>query len=82
MLLNATNTIEGFGIVGNNGMSLINGPSGTLLANVPGQTLVIDGSGGLTNNGTMQANAGPTIQVSSKLSNLTVSGGPVLERCL
>ena len=77
-LLNAMNTIQGYGIVGNSGMSLINGPAGTLLANVSGQTLVFNGSGVLTNNGTMQANPGATIQVSSNLSNLTVNGGPVL----
>jgi fibronectin-binding autotransporter adhesin len=77
-LLNATNTIQGYGVIGNGVMSMINGSAGTLLANVSGQTLVVNGSGVLTNNGTMQANSGATLQVSSNLSNLTSSGGPVL----
>lgn len=77
-LTNATNTIQGYGIIGNSGLSVINGQSGTLLASVAGQTLLINGIGSLTNNGLMQANAGATLQVSSNLTNLTVSGGPVL----
>ena len=73
-LLNATNTIQGYGVIGNSGLSVTNGFAGTLLANVSGQTLVINGSGILTNNGTMQANAGATLQVNSNFSNLVASG--------
>jgi hypothetical protein len=78
-LANATNTIQGYGIIGNSGLSVINGAGGTVLANVSGQTLLINATGGLTNNGTMQADAGATLQVNSNLTNSVVDGGPGLD---
>ncbi|MGD1031904.1 MAG: choice-of-anchor D domain-containing protein, partial [Opitutaceae bacterium] len=75
-LTNADNTIEGFGVIGNGTLAVING--GTLLANSAGNTLLVNGSGGLTNNGTLQANAGSTLQVTSNLTNFsagTLTGG-------
>ena len=74
-LTNATDTIQGYGIIGNSGLSVINNVGGTLLANVSGQTLLINGTGSLTNNGVLQANAGATLGVSANLTNLTISGG-------
>jgi len=74
-LTNASDTIQGYGMIGNSGLSVINGASGTLLANVSGQTLLINGTGGLTNNGALQANAGATLQVNSNLTNLVGSWG-------
>jgi hypothetical protein len=74
-LTNATDTIQGYGIIGNSGLSVINNVGGTLLANVSGQTLLINGTGALTNNGVLEANAGATLGVSANLTNLTISGG-------
>ena len=38
-LENFNNTIQGAGIIGDNGLSLLNDAGGTILANAPGQTL-------------------------------------------
>jgi hypothetical protein len=46
-LTNVNNTIQGNGIIGNGGLALSN--AGTIDANVSGQTLLLDGSGGITN---------------------------------
>lgn len=72
-LTNTNNTIQGYGTIGNGGLTVVNGANGTLLANVSGQTLVVNGSGGLSNSGTMKATNGGTLQVTSPLSNF--SGG-------
>lgn len=42
-LNNANNTIRGNGVIGNNGMTLVNGVGGRVLANVSGQTLTLNG---------------------------------------
>ena len=77
ILTNSNNTIQGYGNIGNaTDLKVING--GTLLANVAGQTLTVDGTGGLTNNGTMQANAGSTLLVTQGFTNFssgTLTGG-------
>ena len=44
-LENFDNTIQGAGIIGNNGLSLQNDAGGTVLANAAGQTLSINGAG-------------------------------------
>jgi hypothetical protein len=54
-LTNVTNTIEGYGVVGNGGLSVTNSAGGILLANVSGQTLLLNGAGSLTNSGTLMA---------------------------
>ncbi len=64
-LTNVDNTIEGAGIIGLNGLSLVNGAAGTILANASGQTLLFDGGGTFINNGTVQVNANSTLQVVS-----------------
>jgi hypothetical protein len=77
-LTNVDNTIEGYGVIGYNGLALINQAAGTLLANSAGNTLLVNGSGGLANDGTLQANAGSTLQVASNLTNFssdTLTGG-------
>ena len=63
-LENFNNTIQGAGIIGFNGLSLLNDAGGTVLANAPGQALLFNSSGTLTNNGTMEATLGGTLQVS------------------
>ena len=62
-LENFNNTIQGAGIIGDNGLSLLNDAVGTILANAPGQTLFLDNMVTLTNNGTFQANAGSVLLV-------------------
>ncbi|MGD0731750.1 MAG: S-layer family protein [Terracidiphilus sp.] len=77
-LTNSDNTIQGYGVIGNSGLTVINGASGTILANSAGNTLLINTSGNVTNNGTFQANAGSTLQVTSNLTNFsagTLTGG-------
>jgi len=77
-LTNADHKIQGYGVIGNGGLTVVNGAAGTLLANSAGNTLLINGSGGLTNNGTLQANAGSTLQVTSAVANFsgnTLTGG-------
>lgn len=51
---------------------------GMLLANSVGNTLLVNGPGGLTDDGTLQADAGSTLQVTSNLTNFsgnTLTGG-------
>ena len=79
-LENFNNTIQGAGLIGDNGLSLLNDAAGTLLANAPGQTLLINGAGTVTNNGTFQANAGSALQVGvvtsfTNFSGNTLAGG-------
>ena len=73
-LENFDNTIQGAGIIGNNGLSLQNDAGGTVLANVAGQTLSINGATTVTNNGTFQANSGSTLLVGSVTSFTNFSG--------
>lgn len=83
-LTNTNNTIEGAGHIGNNtALTVVNGTSGTILANLSGQTLLLDGSGTVTNNGTFNAGAGSTLEVAtgsaltnfSNTANGTLTGG-------
>ncbi len=75
-------TIQGSGVIGSNigalyqNLNLNN--TGTINANITGQTLWIAGTGQVTNNGTFKATAGGTLGVTSHLTNFsgtTLSGG-------
>ena len=68
-LTNVDNTIQGYGVIGNGGLKLINSTAGTILANAAGKTLLINGTGGLTNNGKMQVDGGSTMEVVGNLPN-------------
>ena len=78
-LTNVDNTIQGNGIIGNNGLSVLNDAAGTILANAPGQTLLLNGSGTVTNNGTLQADSGSALHLSAvsftNFSGKTLTGG-------
>jgi hypothetical protein len=79
-LENVNNTIQGVGLIGDNSLSLLNDAAGTILANVSGGTLTLDGIGTLTNNGTFQVNAGSTLLVENvtdftNFSGNTLTGG-------
>ena len=51
-------TIQGSGNIGRNTLNLVNTADGLIDANVDGETLVLDPSGGFTNNGTLRASSG------------------------
>ncbi len=55
-------TIQGTGVIGNGGLTVVNASGGTILANTLGQTLTINGSGGFTNDGTVKVSGGSTLQ--------------------
>ncbi|HMD98112.1 MAG TPA: hypothetical protein VKM93_12395, partial [Terriglobia bacterium] len=87
-LTNVDNTIQGEGIVGDNGLNLVNESAGTIDANSTGgllkSTLALTRDcnfgcvGTLTNNGTMEATAGGTLQVTMNFTNFsgnTLTGG-------
>jgi hypothetical protein len=74
VLENFNNTIQGAAIIGNNGLSLLNDIGGTVLANAPGQTLLFQTAGTVTNNGTFQADAGSTLWLQSVTSFTNFSG--------
>ncbi len=78
-LNNVDNTIQGAGIIGQNGLSVVNGAAGTILANAPDQTLLFNGGGTVTNNGTFQANAGSALALTNvgftNFAGSTLAGG-------
>ena len=74
-LTNVNNTIQGAGVIGNNGMSLVN--QATVNANVSGQTLILEGmSGGLTNTGILEASNGGILQINGVTVN-NAGGGTI-----
>jgi hypothetical protein len=78
-LTNTNNTIEGSGIIGNGGLTVVNSTGGTISSDVSGGSLVLNGSGGLTNSGTLQVSSGALLQVTSgpftNFSGTTLTGG-------
>ena len=73
-LTNVDNTIQGAGVIGNNGLGLDNQAAGTVLANAPGQTLTVS-IANVANSGTVQVDAGSAMQI---VGNLTNDGRVVL----
>ena len=57
--------IEGTGEIGNGSLTLING--GTIDANSSAGTLILNGSGGITNTGVFEATGGGTLDVAEAL---------------
>jgi hypothetical protein len=76
-LTNGNNQIQGYGVIGNGGLSVVNMASGVIDANTSGQTLTLNGSGGVANAGLLEATAGGTLQLSTTVGNLggTVAAG-------
>src|SRR5271167_2198259 len=61
-LTNVDNTIEGAGIIGFNGLTVVNEVGGTINASSSGQTLFLESiSGGLTNTAIVEASNGGTL---------------------
>ena len=67
-LTNVNNTIQGSGIIGNGGLSLLNEAGGTINANSSGQTLLLNG-GPITNAGLLEASSGGTLQIAGVTVN-------------
>ena len=71
-LTNTNNTIQGTGVIGNGSLALVNG--GVIDATPEGgtSTLTLNGSGGFTSTGTLEATGGATLALD--LGAITVSG--------
>ena len=78
-LTNTNNIIQGAGVIGNGNLSLVNGSAGTIFANSSGQTLLLNASGTITNNGTFKVASGATLHVTNgtfaNFSGGTLTGG-------
>jgi hypothetical protein len=78
-LTNTNNTIQGSGVIGNGGLTVVNSAGGTISSDVSGSSLVLNGSGGLTNSGTLLVSSGALLQVTSgpfsNFKGTTLTGG-------
>jgi hypothetical protein len=82
-LTNVDNLIEGAGYIGNSGLTFVNQSGGTVNANISGQTLHLNGGGGTTNTGLLEATNGGILQLDSTTvnnanGNITGNGGTVV----
>jgi HPt (histidine-containing phosphotransfer) domain-containing protein len=73
-LTNVNNTIQGTGILGNGSLVLTNASVVDATPEGGTSTLVLNGSSGVTNTGTLEATAGGLLQINTTLDNL---GGTV-----
>ena len=74
-LTNVNNLIQGAGVIGNNGLSLVN--QATVNANVSGAALTLQGmSSGLTNTGVLEASNGGILQINGVTVN-NAGGGTI-----
>lgn len=80
-LTNVDNLIQGYGDIGDGGLTVVNAAGGTIEANVSGRTLTLDGAGGITNAGLLAATQGGALQLSATVNNsggnITAAGGTV-----
>ena len=78
-LTNTNNVIQGAGIIGNGSLTLVNAKGGTLFANASSQTLLINASGSITNDGTMRVASGSGMHVANgaftNFAGTTLTGG-------
>jgi YVTN family beta-propeller protein len=76
-LTNVNNTILGSGQVGNNGLTVINDPAGTINANSSGNALLFNATGAV-NEGTLEATGGGILQIDvgvvNQSANILASG--------
>ncbi|MGA2457143.1 MAG: MBG domain-containing protein, partial [Terriglobales bacterium] len=61
--------IQGTGTIGNGGLAVINGAAGIINANAAGATLLVNSSGGLTNQGLLESTGTGTLQLSTPVNN-------------
>ena len=64
-LTNANNTIQGVGLIGNDGLPLVNQAAGVINANVAGANSLVLKPGNTSNQGLMTATAGGTLQLNT-----------------
>ena len=79
-LINSDNTIQGAGQIGIGQTTITNQAAGTIIANQSNPLTISAGSGGFTNNGTLRATAGSTLNVTGPFTNFnsganTLTGG-------
>jgi PEP-CTERM motif len=82
-LENVNNLIQGAGTIGNGGLFFQNDAGGTVNANASGLTVLLDGSGNVTNLGLLEATGGGTLEIASTTvnnqgGNISGLGGTVL----
>jgi YVTN family beta-propeller protein len=84
-LTNVNNTIQGTGVIGYNGLAVINGPAGIIDANTSGNTLEVDPSG-FNNQGLLEATGGGILELAGGVTfinegaNITANGsGSIVE---
>ena len=77
-LINVDNTICGAGLIGagDGALTLINETHGTVNANVPGGTLILDTDVTITNDGVLEATNGGTLQICDPV---TGSGSAIVQ---
>ena len=63
--------IQGTGVIGNGGLTVVNASGATIDANVSGLALTLSGGGGLTNAGLLEATGGATLDINSITVNNT-----------
>ena len=71
-------TIQGVGDVGRSDIDLVNQLGGLIVANVDGETLVVDAAGSLINSGTLRASGGGILELHDAGSgDITNTGGTI-----
>ena len=71
-------TIQGVGDVGRSDINLVNQLGGLIVANVDGETLVVDAAGSLINSGTLRASGGGILELHDAGSgDITNTGGTI-----
>ena len=79
-LTNSGSTIQGNGVIGNGtGLAIVNSTGGTINANVNGDNLVVNNTGGITNTGLLEATNGGSlafgsVAITNTGGNITASG--------
>ena len=68
-LENVNNLIQGAGVIGNGGLIFQNDVGGTVNSNSSGLTLLLNGGGGVTNQGLLEATGGGTLQIAGTTVN-------------
>ena len=77
LFTNTDGTIQGYGAIGYDGLSLLNQPAGIIQATVSGQSLSLNGSGTFTNNGLMRAQNGGTLVLDGSSAGTFTNAGTI-----
>ncbi len=84
MTLTNDGQIQGQGVIGNGGLALFNTASGTINSNVSGAALELNGSGGTTNSGLLEATGGGVLNIDGVTvgntgANITAGSGSTVQ---